>query len=114
MNVYEEAHNLAQAVKESEEYKQFRYLSSVVEQKPELAEKLKEFQRLQTEQQAKQLTGEQISQEVLQQVQEMYQILAADPSAAQYLQAAARFSLMMSDVAKILGDAIDIGNMLKF
>ena len=45
-----------------------------------------------------------------QQIQNLYQIIMKDPLAAQYMQAQMRFSLMMNDVYKILGDVMGIGN----
>ena len=44
MNVYEEAHRLAQAVKESEEYKQYDALKKTVESNPELDKMIKDFE----------------------------------------------------------------------
>ena len=43
-------------------------------------------------------------------IQELYQIIAKDPTAAAYLSAQMRFSIMMSDVYKILADVMGIGN----
>lgn len=109
MNVYEEAHRLAQAVKESEEYKQFAEMQKIVDQKPETRQMIENLQRMQTEQQMKQMMGEDVGQELMQEIQSLMQIVAADPQAAQYLQVATRFGVMMQDVYKILGDVIDIG-----
>lgn len=46
------------------------------------------------------------------QIQSMVTMLTAKPQAAQYLQAEARFSIMMKDVSEILADAINIKSML--
>ena len=110
MNVYEEAHNLSRAIKESEEYKQFIAMKKMVDQDPQLSAKIKEFQELQIKQQAGQLTGDDPAQNLMAQLQEMYQLMMRDPRAVQYLQVTARFSIMMNDVFKILGDTLDIGN----
>lgn len=109
MNVYEDAHNLARAIKASEEYKQFDALKKQVEAQPELDKMLKDFQKKQFDMQAKQLMGESAGPEVTQKIQELYRIVATNPLAAEYLQAEMRFSLMMNDVYKILGDVIGIG-----
>ena len=45
------------------------------------------------------------------QVQQLYGIVMKDPLAARYMEAQMRFSLMMNDVYKILGDAIGISNL---
>ena len=59
------------------------------------------------------MTGESTPEGMQQQLQELYQIVMKDPIAAQYLQAQMRFSLMMADVYKILGDAMGIGNLVQ-
>ena len=41
MNVYEEAHNLARAIKESNEFKEFDRLKKEVDQDPQLSAMLK-------------------------------------------------------------------------
>lgn len=109
MNVYEEAHGLARAIRECEEYKQYQALRDKIEQNPSLAEMVHDFEAKQVEMQARQMAGEISPQEMQSQMQGMYQILMTDPSAAEYMQAQVRFSLMMADVYKILADAMGIG-----
>lgn len=111
MNVYDQAHNLARAVKESEEFKQYDYLKKVIDQNEELSKMIKDFQAKQFELQAKQMMGEQMPADMMQQVQELYQIIMKDPTAAQYMQAEMRFSLMMNDVYKLLGEVMGLGNI---
>lgn len=109
MNVYEEAHRLAQAVRESEEYKQYDSLKKTVESNPELDKMIKDFETKQIQMQAKQMAGEPV-EGMAQAIQELYQIIAKDPTAAAYMSAQMRFSIMMSDVYKILADVMGIGN----
>lgn len=110
MNVYDQAHNLAAAIKESEEFKQYQQLKSEIDKDEELSKMVKDFQAKQFEQQAKQMMGEEQAADMNQQIQDLYQIIMKDPMAAQYMQAEMRFSLMMNDVYKILGDAMGLGN----
>ena len=110
MNVYDQAHGLAQAIKESEEFKQYSRLKSSIDANEELSKMVKDFQAKQFEVQAKQMMGESVGPEVMNQVQELYQIMGRDPLAAQYMQAEMRFSLMMNDVYKILGEVIGLVN----
>lgn len=111
MNVYDQAHHLAKAIKESEEFKQYDYLKKVIDQNEELSKMVKDFQTKQFELQAKQMMGEQMPADMMQQVQDLYQIMMKDPTASQYMQAEMRFSLMMNDVYKILGEVMGLGNM---
>lgn len=110
MNVYDQAHGLAKAIKECEEYKQYAQLKATIDANGSLAKMVKDFQAKQFEVQTKQMMGEEIGPDIMSQVQELYQIMTRDPLAAQYMQAEMRFSLMMNDVYKILGEAIGLGN----
>ena len=109
MNVYDQAHNLARAIKESEEFKQYDYLKKVIDQNADLSKMVKDFQTKQFELQAKQMMGEEMPADMMQSIQELYQIIMTDPTAAQYMQAEMRFSLMMNDVYKILGEVMGLG-----
>ena len=117
MNVYEESHRLSQAIKESEEYKQYMNLKAKIDENPELAKKVNDFIEKQFELQAQQLinkeeaNSEKMAQEMAN-LQELSRILMTDPLAAEYLQAQVRFSIMMNDVYKILSDVISVGNVM--
>lgn len=108
MNVYDEAHGLAKAIKESQEFKHYSELREKVEANESVNEMLKNFQQKQMELQAKAMMGEELGEEFQTTLQNLYGILAKDPLAAEYLQAEMQFSMMMNDVYKILGEAIGV------
>ncbi len=108
MNVYDEAHGLARAIKESQEFKHYSELREKVEANESVNEMLKNFQQKQMELQAKAMMGEELGEEFQTTLQNLYGILAKDPLAAEYLQAEMQFSMMMNDVYKILGEAIGV------
>lgn len=109
MNVYDQAHNLTQAIRESEEYKQYQAVKEKAKTNPELENMLKDFQAKQFELQAKQMMGEQMDQDSMQQVQNLYNIIMQDPLAAEYMQCEMRFSMMVNDIYQILGEVINLG-----
>jgi len=111
MNVYDEAHGLANAIKESEEFKQYEALKKKVAANADLTKMLNDFRDKSMEIQAKQMMGEELGEEATKSIQDLYAILLKDPMAAEYLQAEMRFSIMMQDVYKILGEAIGAGEM---
>ena len=112
MNVYDQAHGLASAIKESEEFKQYNALKKQIDANEELSKMLKDFQAKQLEFQTKQMMGEQPNTEDMAGIQQLYTIMAADPLTSQYLQAEMRFSLMMKDVYGIIGEAIGVSDLL--
>lgn len=109
MNVYDQAHGLAQAIRESDEFKDYQAQKSVLDKNKELAEIVGDFQQKQLEMQAKALTGEEPEGDFQSKIQELYGIIMQDPLAARYMQAEMRFSIMMNDVYKILGEVMGIG-----
>ncbi len=113
MNVYDQAHQLAAAIKESEEYKHFKAAEEQLKTKPDLEKMIKDFQEKSMEIQLKQMTGEQPDAEDMQKLQQLYGIVAMDPIAASYMESDMRFSIMMKDVYEILGEAMGKGDMFK-
>ncbi|MGI6765636.1 MAG: YlbF family regulator [Lentihominibacter sp.] len=109
MNVYDQAHQLARAIKESEECKRFNDVKKKVENNPELDAAIKDFMKRQFEFQAAQMMGEEPDQEVFMQLQQLSAVLMQNPLTSEFLQNQMRFSAMMSDVYKIIGDVADFG-----
>lgn len=108
MNVYDQAHDLARAIKESGEFAEFDRMRKAIENDKECSEMLGEFQKLQIELQTAQMTGKQPEAELMNRVQSLSAMLATKPLAAQFLQAEAAFSIMMNDVFKIIGEAVGL------
>lgn len=106
MNVYDEAHNLARAIKESNEFKEFDRLRQEVEKDAQLSAMMKDLQDKQIQMQTAQMTGQEMPADLMAQVQSLGTMLATKPLAGQYMQAEAAFSVMINDVFGILGDAM--------
>ncbi len=62
MNVYSSAHELASAIKASNEFMDYDKLRKEIEQDPTLNQMISDIQKRQIEIQAKQLIGEEIGQ----------------------------------------------------
>ena len=108
MNVYNETHNLVRAIKESEEYKQYEEVKKKIAENQEVTEMLNDFQSKQFETQARLMMGDAVSPEMNARIQELYTIMMKDPLTAQYLQCEVRFSMMMNDVYKIIGEVMGV------
>lgn len=108
-NVYDCAHELARALKESPEYKTYSELKEKVSENAELSEMLNDFQQKQFQLQAQQVLGAEPETDMMEQVQNLYQIILRDPIAAQYLQAEFGFTRVVSDIYGILGEVIKVG-----
>ena len=108
MNVYDQAHDLARAIKESGEFREFDRMRKEVEQDSEVSQMLGELQKLQIELQTAQMTGSQPDASALQRIQSLSTMLATKPLAAKFMQTEAAFSVMMNDVFKIIGEAVGL------
>lgn len=109
MNVYEEAHNLSRAIRESGEFIEFDRLRKEIEKDESLYAMIRDIERKQLELQARQMAGEDVDPaSAMEQIQGLYRMIAGKPEAAAYLQAEARFAVMVKDVYEILSDVIQI------
>ncbi len=106
MNVYDNAHNLARSIKESNEYQEYARIKAEVSENAELSQILNDFQQKQYALQAQQMLGQDISPDMMSQVQELMQIIMRDPQAARYVQAEMVFSKLIADIYGILGEVI--------
>lgn len=108
MNVYDEAHGLARALKESNEFKEFDRMRKEVEQDPDVSKMLGELQTLQIQLQTAQMTGNQPDADTMSRMQSLSTMLATKPLAAKFMQTEAAFSVMMNDVFRIIGEAVGL------
>ena len=106
MNVYEEAHRLSQAIKESNEYKEFVEVKKDVEANPELKEIVDELLKVQSTLQQKLISGEMPTKEDEETLGAIGAKVQANPITVQYLQAQARFGIMAQDIEKILAETL--------
>ncbi|MDR3365279.1 MAG: YlbF family regulator [Clostridiales Family XIII bacterium] len=107
-NPYDKARELANSIRESQEYIGYLSAKEKASQNDELVSALNDYQEKQFELQKKTMLGEEIGQDVMGQMQNLYQILARDPAAADYLQAQIRFAMMVNDVYQTIGDVVKI------
>lgn len=108
MNPYDEAHALARALKESEEYREFARLKEVAYDDGTNKALLDEYKRLQFRMQAKLASGESMPEEDMQRLQQIGTLLQFNPDVSAYLMAEFRFQRMLSDIFKILADVAGV------
>ncbi len=106
MNVYDEAHNLAKAIKESNEFKEFDRIRKEVDADKETSDMLKELTELQVQLQTAQMVGQQPDKDVFARFQSLNTMAMTKPLAMQYMQAQYALATMMNDVFGIVGEAI--------
>lgn len=106
MEVYDQVNNLARAIKDCKEYKEYKELKEKLFVDKDLKNKIDEFEKIRYEEQLLALQGEKQSEEKMQKLQELYQILVKNPDVKEYFDREVRFNVLIADVNKIIGEAI--------
>ena len=105
MYVYDEANNLAKAIQESKEYKEYENAKKEVEAIPDLKAKIDEFEKIRYDVQVMSFQGKQ-DEEKTKKLQEMYDILNKEPKIKEYFDIEVRFNIMLADVNKIISESV--------
>ena len=105
MYVYDEANNLAKAIQESKEYKEYENIKKEIESVPEIKSKIDEFEKIRYDVQVMSFQGKQ-DEEKSKKLQEMYNILNNDTKIKEYFDIEVRFNIMLADVNKIISEAV--------
>lgn len=108
MNVYDKAHELARALKESKEFNDFKAAKENIEKDPKTKEMVYDFKKKQFELQTEHLSGKEPDKEKVANLHNLYNILVTNSDISKYFEAEYRFSQMISDVYKIIGEAVEM------
>lgn len=106
MNVYDAVNNLARAIKDSNEYKEYKEVKERIVKEPQLKAQIDEFEKIRYEEQLLAMQGEKQSEEKMAKLQELYKILVQNPDVKEYFDKEVKFNVMIADVNKIIGEAI--------
>ena len=106
MKVYDMANNLAQEIKQSEEYKAFKQAKQLIDSNEQLRNKIREFEKVSDEAQIIALQTGKDDIEKMKHVQQLYGELIQNAEASKYFDAEIKFNVMVSDVNKIIGESI--------
>ena len=106
MQVYDTANRLAQEIKESEEYVNYKMAKQVISLNNDLKKKIEEFEKARYEEQIMVMqTGKQ-DYEKMKKVQELYAELIEKEEAKKYFDAELKFNILLGDVNKIISEAV--------
>ena len=106
MEVYDQVNNLARAIKESKEYKEYKEIKKSLSANSELKSQVDEFEKIRYEEQLLAMQGEKQSEEKMQKLQALYEILVKNSQVKEYFDKEVRFNVLIADVNKIIGEAI--------
>lgn len=105
-DVKDKAEALADALAQSQEYKNFVEARESLDKHEAAKIMLRDFQQKQAELQRKVLSGQQLSEADTQQLQDAYQLVAFNPYVRRLIEAEAAFGEMLAQVQQILAEAV--------
>ena len=106
MNVYDTVNKLAQEIKESDEFKNFKKYKELVKANAEVNELIKKFETLRYEIQISAMQGLETSKDKEKELQDIYVELLSKENVKEYFEAEFKFNILFADVNKIIGDAV--------
>lgn len=108
---YAKAYELADAIKNSEEYRTYHSLQDEVTGDETVAALIREYKKLQVKIQMAAMAGGQADSEDMQRFSGISSLLFSKPEVSQYLLSEMRLQQAMADIFRILTDAagIDLG-----
>ena len=106
MYVYDEANNLARAIRKSKEYEEYKKAKEELNNNPEMKKKVDEFEKIRYDVQVMTFQGEKPSEEKQKKLQEMYVILMNDQKIKEFFDIEVRFNIMLADVNKIISESV--------
>jgi cell fate (sporulation/competence/biofilm development) regulator YlbF (YheA/YmcA/DUF963 family) len=101
-NVYDHAHALSKAIKESEQFTNVKSLQEQVNAEETSKRMFKDFREMQMQLQMKQMQGEELSEEEVEKANKLFETVKLNPSIGRLLDAEQQLSVMVEDVNKAI------------
>ena len=106
MSVYDTANQLAQEIQQSEEYMTYKMAKEAINLNYELKSKIDEFEKARYEAQIVAIQTGKDDESKMKHVQELYGELIQNQEASKYFDAEMKFNILIADINKIIGEAI--------
>ena len=106
MQVYDTANRLAQEIKDSEEFINYKMAKQTINLNEELKKKINEFEMARYEEQMSTMQTGKIDEEKIKKVQDLYRELIDNMEAKKYFDAELKFNVMLGDVNKIISESV--------
>ncbi|NLJ78310.1 MAG: YlbF family regulator [Tissierellia bacterium] len=106
--VYDQAHNLARAIKESEEYRTYMEKRKIVYGDEKNKNMVEDFRQRIMKMQMDQMAGKEVDPEEIERTNNLENVLMLNTSINEFFTAELRFSQLVQDINDIIGKAIEI------
>lgn len=106
MIIYDTANRLAQEIKQSEEYINYKMAKEALNLNPDLKKQIDEFEAARYEAQVTAMQTGKNDEEKTKKMQDLYVALYENSDAVKFFEAETKFNLILADVNKIIGDVV--------
>ena len=106
MNVYDTVNKLAQEIKDSEEFKNYKKYKEIIKSNQEVSENIKKFETLRYEIQISAIQGLETNKDKEKELQDIYAELLTKENVKEYFESEFKFNILLADVNKIIGDSV--------
>jgi cell fate (sporulation/competence/biofilm development) regulator YlbF (YheA/YmcA/DUF963 family) len=102
VNLYDVAYEVEKAIRVSEEYKTLKQMYDEVNGDPTSKQMFENFRDVQLQLQQKQMMGEEISQDEVEQAQKLVQLVQQHDKISKLMESEQRMSMMIGELNKII------------
>ncbi|MCJ8010171.1 YlbF family regulator [Paenibacillus sp. KQZ6P-2] len=106
MNIYDKANELARALKECQEVKDITSAMSLIEKDQESKQMLDDFRNRQMEIQQRMMSGDMPSQEEMEKMEKLFDVLNLNLNIRRLFDAERRLSTIIEDINKMISDSL--------
>lgn len=106
MNVYDNANELAKAMRESHEFKKLKEATAALAKDENAKKMVDEFLALNQQAEMEKYQGKEPAKETTKKIQKLYGVLSLNSDAMQYLNSFMRFQMMLADVTNSIQDVV--------
>ena len=107
-NVYDIAQELVRSLKETDQFKDYKDYSEKIKSNEQVSAMMQDFQQKSMEYQNKLMSGQAPEEGEMAKLQQLSAIIMSDPLAAGYMGAQMQLTTIISDIYKIIGEALDV------
>jgi cell fate (sporulation/competence/biofilm development) regulator YlbF (YheA/YmcA/DUF963 family) len=109
MSMYDLAHRLVKEIKQSDQYQRYLELREKIMEDESTRDMLKNYQQQQIKLQSKQLSGEELTDEEKEELQNLQDIIELNSEVKEYLEAEQRMNVLLNDMQKIIFSDLKLG-----
>ncbi|MFW6035353.1 MAG: YlbF family regulator [Halothermotrichaceae bacterium] len=109
MSVYDNAHRLKANLLKSDEYTEYQEIRKKILDDENTKEMLLDYQQMQIKLQTKQMSGQELTDEDKEKLENLRKIIELNNNIKKYLQAEYRMSIMLNDIQKIIFEDLEMG-----